>query len=173
MGLEEVKAELLGNMQTELDRISKESEIQKKELDAQLKAEMKQRRKAAEEAFQRELERLSQIRESEAKSEASHLLLERKRKLIADSVKKAKHELGADTLKALLKKAQEEIDVARVLCRKQDIKLLGPKAVPADITGGLIAENEDGTVSLNYTYDEILARAAERHLREIAAALFH
>ncbi|MDO8480494.1 MAG: V-type ATP synthase subunit E family protein [Nanoarchaeota archaeon] len=177
MGLDEVKAELLRSMQVDADKIAQDAEAQAKELDSQLKADLKQRRKAGEESLQRELEHLAIVKDAEARSEVSHVLLERKRKLIAEAVKAAKSRLGSETLKTLLKKTQGEIEVARVLCRKQDVPSLsgmaaGAEMVPAEISGGIIAENKDGTVSINYTYDELLARILDRHLQEIAAALF-
>ncbi|MEK6876839.1 MAG: V-type ATP synthase subunit E family protein, partial [Nanoarchaeota archaeon] len=62
---------------------------------------------------------------------------------------------------------------AKVYCNKNDAKLVkGFKAESSDITGGLIAENADGTVRVDYSFDTMLQNVKENELQKISKILF-
>ena len=42
----------------------------------------------------------------------------------------------------------------------------------ADITGGIIAENKDGSIMVDYSYNEIFDSIEKENMKEIAAKLF-
>ena len=69
--------------------------------------------------------------------------------------------------------AKNDIEVAKIYCNKKDLKVLKDfKAEAADITGGLIAENKEGTVRVDYSFDTMLQNIKENELQSINKVLF-
>ena len=78
-----------------------------------------------------------------------------------------------ECMNKLLDKAKKDIEVAKVYCNKNDAKLVkGFKAEPSDIIGGLIAENADGTVRVDYSFGTMLQNIKENELQKISRILF-
>jgi len=113
------------------------------------------------------------------------MLLEEKRKAIEAVFTSVASSLGSmpdnernEILAKLAAKAAAAIDVQRILCNSRDIQALGklfPNAtVVADkrITGGFIADNSNGSVRSDYTYDTLLAAVREQRLAELSNLLF-
>ena len=73
----------------------------------------------------------------------------------------------------LLEKAKNDIEVEKIYCNKKDLKLLKEfNAEAMDMTGGLIAENKDGTVRVDYSFDTMLQTIKENELQSINKVLF-
>lgn len=73
----------------------------------------------------------------------------------------------------LLEKAKNDIEVAKVYCNKNDASMVkGFKAESAGIIGGIIAENNDGTVRVDYSFDALLQAIKENELQNINQILF-
>ena len=180
MGLEAVKDEIIANARKqeedllaeakkEADRIIKEAEgnvaafREKTEAETKKLAEMINRQEAA--SAELESKKLS----LEAKKEAVEKVFEEARKII-ERLSDRKRE---EHMSKLLDKAKNDIEVAKVYCNKKDAKLVkGLKAEPAGIIGGLIAENADGTVRVDYSFDTILQDIKENELQKISKILF-
>jgi len=173
MGLEELKQEIQDSAKKKVADIKAEIASQIKQSEKQLEKELSERRKQRQAETEAEIERMGSVREAEAKAETSHLVLEKKRVLIQDAIDEAIAGIRKEKayVMDLLKKAQKELEVSKVYCRKEDMKLI-PDAVQADISGGLKAENAEGTVSVDYTYDTLMKSLREKHLQEIAKRLF-
>ena len=105
----------------------------------------------------------------EAKKEAIESVFEEARKRI----EKLSGKQREDCMNRLLEKAKNDIAVAKVYCSKNDARLVeGFKAEPSGINGGLIAENADGTVRVDYSFDTMLQNIKENELQEISKILF-
>jgi V/A-type H+-transporting ATPase subunit E len=83
-------------------------------------------------------------------------------------------------LEALLKKAQNELDDAEyAYCKESDRKLvqkLAPKLKlrdSIDCLGGVIVENSEGTVMINYTYDVLFENVVSNSMAEIYKRVFN
>jgi|GEM_PF-5129901 len=175
MGLEDVKRDILAQATKEAARIGAEADAEISELKAESKEHLKERKRQAKEALDRECTRLRQRREAEDKAAMQEELLAKKRALIDAAVAAAKERLGKEEvkkgyLKQLLAKAQRELPIAKVYARKGS-GLKGITLVPKDIDG-LVAENKDGSISIDYSYDTLLQRIKETSLKEISEVLF-
>ncbi|MBR9699543.1 hypothetical protein GOV09_03760 [Candidatus Woesearchaeota archaeon] len=176
MGLEEIKKDIEQSRDREIAQIETETRNKLQQLEQELKDFVQEKKKHLQNSLEEEKERRMQIKEAESQGEAAHLVLEKKRELIEEAIQEAKKELSKKResyLKSILKKAQRQMKIARVYCNKQDAKFLkGVKATVGDIDGGLISENSDGSVSINYSFDTVVGGIKEKYLQEIAQELF-
>jgi len=112
--------------------------------------------------------------------ESKKLLLEAKKKVVegvfSDAIRKLetlddkKREAYTDRL---LEKAKKDIEIAHVYCNKKDSKLLkGFKLEPISIAGGLIAENKEKTIRVDYSFETILQGIKENEMQNINKVLF-
>ena len=180
MGLEAVKGEILANAKEqeeallaeakkEAERIMKEAEIKIASFREKTEAETKKfiETMKKQETASAELESKKMI--LEAKKDATEIVFEEARKTV-EKLSAKKREAYIDKL---LEKAKNDIEVAKVYCNKNDAKIVkGFKAEPSDILGGLIAENADGTVRVDYSFDTLLQNIKENELQKISKILF-
>lgn len=175
MGLEELKNDIIENNKKEMEKIRRDADIKIKEIEGALKAKIEEKKKAGKLKIKSELQQIEQIKTLEAKSKANQRILDKKRELIELTIREAKEALRKNNevyLKRLLEKTQSQINVERVYCGEEDTKFLKIKTTPKDLGGGIIAENKEGTVSVDYSYDSLLDQIKERHLFDIARLLF-
>lgn len=180
MGLEAVKEEiirsakqqesaLIAEARKEANKITKEAEAKIEELKAKSDAEAK---KAAETAKRQAL--------AAAEMESKKMVLEAKKQVIETVFAEAKKKLDAlDDKKReaytakLIDKAKKELEVAYVYCSKKDAKFdKGFIVEAADIAGGLIAENKDRTIRLDYSFETMLENIKDTELQSINKLLF-
>ena len=178
MGLESIKKDILDNAKKETARIEAETALRIKEIEESSNKRIEEIKAEIGESTKRRLAQITSTKTAEAKENISILLLEKKRVLIDAAISEAKMEIigshNEQLLKKLLAKATKELgDIDKVYCRKEDIPLLNEvKTIPKDIGGGIIAENKDGMIQIDYSYDSILSAVKDKHLQEIAEALF-
>ena len=181
MGLEKVKA----RVKKETDRRVREK-VKAAEAEASEKIKSA-RKKAAEESktFRQSLsEEIEQIKKRETASanlEISKANLDFRKKFtdqVFDSVRERLAKLPdkkrSSHVKALMKKAGREIDVALVRCSPKDRKHAGKdhKAENAEIMGGIIAESENGELRVDYSYETLISDMKETLVPEISKILF-
>lgn len=180
MGLEIVKEEvirtaknqetaLIAEAKKEADRITKEAEKKIEQFKEQSNAETK---KLMEVIKKQEL--------ASAELENKKMFLEAKKQVIDNvfaEVKKNLEKLDAEKaeayIKKLLEKAKNDIEVATVYCNKKDLKFLkdlNPEST--EIISGIIAENKDQTVRVDYSFDTIIQDIKENELQNINKILF-
>ena len=70
-------------------------------------------------------------------------------------IKKLNKEQHKKYLEELKKKAEKQLNVANIYCRKEDIALL-KDAEEKQMIGGLIAENKEKTERIDYRYEVII-----------------
>jgi V/A-type H+-transporting ATPase subunit E len=180
MGLEIVKEEIINNARNQerallADARKEASEITKK---AEKKvAEMKEKNDAE---TKRKVEIIKRQELASAELENKKMLLEAKKQVIEKVLAEARKKidkLGSkerqEYMDKLLEKAKKDIEVAVVYCNKNDIKLVKDiKSEAADIIGGLIAENEDKTIRVDYSFDTMIESIQENELQSINKILF-
>ena len=117
---------------------------------------------------------------TQAKFEAKKKILESKREILQNVLVLAKSELKnlpaskkQQLITMLLNKARSHMETARVYVNESDLKLVqGHSALAAPIIGGVIAENKDGTVRIDYSFDSILEQVFQQSMPEVAEILF-
>jgi len=115
-----------------------------------------------------------------AELENKKILLEAKKQMISSVFSKARDNIEKldlrkkeEFIKKLLEKAEKDIEVAKVYCNKQDVNLVkGYVAEVTDIIGGIIAENKDQTIRVDYSFDSMLQNIEEDELQSINKILF-
>ncbi|MCF7861648.1 hypothetical protein K9M79_05360 [Candidatus Woesearchaeota archaeon] len=117
-----------------------------------------------------------------ADNEAEKLLLMTKRRLIDKAFELAigniKEQNNKDEiLTALLSKARKEIDISVIyLNRANQINpnlVMGIEVREAKIIGGLIAENKDGSIRVDYSYETFMEQIKADCIQQVAGILFN
>ena len=77
-------------------------------------------------------------------------------------------------IKKLLDKAKKEIDLGYVYCNRKDSKFVKDfKAENAEMIGGIIAENKERIIRVDYSFDTLLESIKESELQNINKLLFN
>lgn len=180
MGLESVKEEVIRNAKEqagsmlaearkEAGKIMKEAEVKAEEMKSQSESETK---KLTDTIKRQEL--------ASSELDSRKLVLEAKKQAIDRVIAEARKKLEAlddrkreDYIKRLLDKAKKEIDVAYAYCSRKDLKFVkGAEAVAMEMIGGLIAENREKTIRVNYSFETLLDGIKESELQNINKLLF-
>ena len=180
MGLESVKEEvirnamgnassLLAEARKDAGRIMKEAEAKCEEMRAKNEAETK-----------RAIDTLKKQELASAEIESRKLVLDAKKNAIDNAIADARKKLEAlddkkreQYIKMLLDKSKKEIDVAFVYCNKKDAKFVkGFEIINADLLGGLIGENKEKTIRVDYSFETLLESVMESELQNISKLLF-
>ncbi len=180
MGIEKVREEVLAKAKRQAAQIVAEAN---REAEAIMKSAVdkaeENRKKAVQEA-ERQISEERTRETSAAELEAAKMMLDIKKKLIEDVFEEAQRSLAKTAaqerrshIKRLIEKAKSQIDIHRVLCAEKDANSIeGYKSQPTGITGGIIAENKEGTVRVDYSYEAVMERAKEESLKDVAKTLF-
>ena len=180
MGLEAVKEEIIrsakqqesamiAEARKEANKIVKEAEAKVEELKAKSEAETK---KATEAMKKQAL--------ASGEMESKKMILEARKQVIENVFSEAGKRLEAlddkkkeDLMKKLLEKAKKELEVAYAYCNKKDAKFLKGIGIEASsIIGGLIAENKERTIRVDYSFETLLETIKEKELQSINKLLF-
>ncbi len=180
MTLEEVKKQLLRKARYYAKKIIREREIEKKKIFDKVNEKVGKKKEIIEKDIRDLKETLEKKEISSTELNAAKALLGEKKKQIDEVFEKVKEKLlnqgkseKKNIIDKLLKKSSEEVEVARIYCNEKDKSLVNSgKYVKADILGGLIAENNDKTIRVDYSYDVLLNTIKEEKLSEISKILF-
>ena len=180
MGLEAVREEIIKNAKEqesaliaearkEASRIIKDAEAKVREIEEKNEAEAKKSIEAIKKQALASGEMESKKLQLEAKKQAIEMAFEEAKKSL-ESTDSSKRE---SMTKNLIEKAKKEIDVACVYCSRADAKFLkGIKTENADIAGGIIAENKETTIRVDYSFDTLLESVKEFEMQNISKLLF-
>ncbi|MBI4440506.1 hypothetical protein HY638_06035 [Candidatus Woesearchaeota archaeon] len=177
MGLNEVKEELLEQANRGRDSIIDKARQEALQI-------MEQAKRQSSEAGEIALKRVRKSIEENERREIAAATLESKKRCLAEekrliqevmegsreSLKKMKQR---EVLSKLLARAESELKIGKIFCSSNDAPFFREK-YPAEIRGmigGLIAENEEGSVSIDLSFDTLLETVAEKNSHEIHNAL--
>ena len=180
MGLENVREEVISKARKQASAMVAEA---KKEADAIVSAAEEKalaRRKIILDETEKELADQKAREMASAELDVTKMLLEAKKRIIEavfqdamDSVSKTPPQKRKEHINAIVSRAKKEIEIHRLLCNEKDIKhISGFRVQPLDIAGGVIAENKDGTIRIDYSYEAQLEKIREGTLKDVAKILF-
>ncbi len=185
MGLKEVKEEILHKAQKEAAAILAEAEKERERILKDAEAKAQERKEKAEEATKRLLETVERRELAQAEFDVRKAILDKKKEIIdkvTASVKKSLAELPEKKrevyVHSLIGKAKKEIEVATVFASPKDRQAVQATKGGLDfrpregMLGGIIAQTQDGKVSVDYSYEEILTDIQEKSLQELGKILF-
>lgn len=179
MALEELKQDILQQAKLEAKRLEEETLHELSEKDKHISDEVTRIADSHDKELQRELALAKRTKSAQTTAVAEQMVLDKKAEIIDAAFAEAKKKLknkNKTLLAKLFKQAQKDITVHTVYCAKKDVSHFSGasatvKATPT-IEGGFIAENKDGSISVDYTYDTLLARVKDRNLHNVTEVLF-
>ncbi|MBI2143242.1 hypothetical protein HYU20_02770 [Candidatus Woesearchaeota archaeon] len=183
MGLEKVKEEILEKARKDASEVVDAAKAEAKAIIRNAEKQMQDYQKLVEEEEERTADLMKRREVASAELELQKKLLSAKNELIEGVFGQAGKKLRlrndksreAD-VKALLKAASGEMDVAAVQCNSRDSRFLegsALKVVKSDsMLGGIIAESPDGKLRVDYSYETLLGQARVKVLGDVARKLF-
>ncbi len=180
MGLETVKEEILKNAKVEEEKLVAEARGEAKRIMKKAEKKVEEMRKESEEEIKKKINTIKQQELASAELENKKMLLEAKKGIIEGVFSEAQKRIESmdsrkteSYIKKLLEKIKDDIDAEYVYCSKKDIKLVKEfKAEAAEIIGGLMAENKDKTIKVDYSFDTMLQNIKENELQGVNKTLF-
>jgi vacuolar-type H+-ATPase subunit E/Vma4 len=179
MSLEDVKGDILRKAKSQSDAILKDAHTEEERILAKAKdaaAELKIEKTAS---IKQEVEQMKKKAGAAAELEKRKAILTERKNLIDETFDRANDlltKIPQDEMKkklsALVKKAGNEIDIGIIHCNKRDAGIISGKSKTSTISGGIIAESEDGNVSVDYCFESLLEEIKDKHTEEVSNILF-
>ncbi len=184
MGLEEVKQDIIASAEREAQRLQDEAHAEaaliKKEAEKQIDAY----RISSAEDSKRIAQQLERRECAQAAFDAKKRLLDKKKDIIDRVVSGVAARLDQEPekkrrviLRNLLAKARSDIPLGHISVKRADCSLMRAlvRGIPVrekQMLGGLVAETPDGSISVDYSYDQFLGRARDACIHELHRILF-
>lgn len=180
MGLETVKDEILNSAKSQANAMLAEARKESSRIAAEAEKKTEEIKAKSEAETKRIMDTIKRQEMSSAELESKKMLLEAKKQIVeavfADARKKIESlpdKKREELLKKLLEKAKKDIEIAYVYCSGKDSKFIkGFDVQSADIIGGLIAENSERTIRVDYSFETLLQGIKENELQSISKLLF-
>lgn len=180
MGLEAVKEEILSNAKAQATALIAEARKEANKIMKETEKKIEDMKEKSESETKAVLDTIKRQELASAGLENKKMLLEAKKQIIEGIFFSAKKRLEnlddkkrEEYIKRLLEKTKKDIEVAYISCNQKDIKLLkGLNVEPIDISGGLIAENKENTIRVDYSFETMLQGIKESELQSISKLLF-
>ncbi len=182
MGLDAIVEEIKAKGKAEANKINQETSLEVSKIIADARASAARTRAAKEEAVKKEIDRLKQQELSSANLEVKKAKLNA-RKEILDAVYQDAREmisnLPSDKNQHILKSIIEknESGNSKIYSRSKDranVTQMTKLEFSGEIEsiGGVVMENADGSVVLDFKYDMILKNVSEQTLKQVSDILF-
>ena len=180
MGLEKVKDEVLNNANKEASRIREQADNEARRIVEESEEKINDYRKKVSDETKSIIKTIKNREKASAELELKKLSLEAKKDLIEqvfagvkNKIEKLSQAKRKELIKKLVEKAKNEIDVKLIYCSQKDMRFVeGFDAKEETIFGGIIAENADGSIRVDYSYDSLLQNLREKYLGDVAKILF-
>jgi V/A-type H+/Na+-transporting ATPase subunit E len=181
MGFEDLKEKVLKDAKKEEERILKDAKTQADLLKSQIVKEVSIYEEESDKKVNQKIKMMEVKILASSALEVKKKNLSIKESLIKESFDTAINKIDKKlTLPArkklinnLLKKAEKEIEIGIVFCNAKDKKLIESKKLKEiDILGGVIVENKEGTVRIDYSFETLIDEIKEKNIAEINNILF-
>jgi V/A-type H+/Na+-transporting ATPase subunit E len=182
MGLDQVKQEIQEKAEQEAAAIMREAESEADRIMQEAKEKVAEHKQQAEASTQQVLELLEKRELAAAEFDVKKALLNKKKSMIGNVMEEVKEKLSmlddatrTSNLKKLLARAKKEIDVHYVYANIKDksiVKALKVEYKEQALVGGIITENKERTISVDYSYDQMLQEIQDKSLQNIGEKLF-
>ena len=184
MALDKVVKDIIDSARREAEALIRSAEEEKASILGDAEEKISQMRKAQEKELEETLKRLRRQEISSAELEAKKIVLNKKKEILDRTFEEALSELSAippsdkqRIYRKSIEAAKTTIPSPKVYCPKGDGALLaGVQGLSSieevEMEAGLILENEDGSVRLDYRFRNILEVIWERELKQVSAILF-
>ena len=182
MALEHVKQEIIENAEAEARKILADAKDHaKKEMDAAHRT-LDAFDTELQESLQKELDGLEKKYYASMKLASKKVLLQKQKELVDALFQELREHLAqlpktekTKILASLYDASKKQVSIGKIYCAKQDVplvKTLFSTVEAKEMVGGIIVENKDRTLLLDYSFDSIVALLQENKLQEVTALLF-
>lgn len=185
MTLENVVNEIINNAKQEERKIVQEAEMQARNIIEEQNTAMDEQKKLARENAKKLAKEMEKKQLSAYKLELRKQLMQEKAnalKIVVEKtiarIKKMPSAKRKRLLKKFVERGRKELPNSKFLyANSKDRKLLGNVsglkfAGELNVLGGVVLENADKTVQVDYTFERLLEETKEKNLSEIAKKLF-
>ena len=185
MGLEIVKEEILSSAKSQATALIAEARKEANKIMKEAEKKIEEMKEKSEAETKRILDTIKRQELTSAELENKKILLESKKQVIEGIFGEAKKRLEKlddkkreEYIKKLFEKIRSDIEPEHIYCSKKDIKFLKEFNVepihiePINISGGLMAENKEKTIRVDYGFETILEDIKEKELQSINKILF-
>lgn len=184
MTLENVLSEIQTKGQQDVSAIIQEGKSEA----GRILAEAKEKLKSIEEAKKKETDnKIRQLRiqelsiaELDAKKNILNMqkeMLERLREQVLNKLKDLPEDKNQQYIKTLIERAKTEFPSGKIYCNAKDEKFVKVNSPfkfgrTMDCIGGILVESDDGSINMDFTYENILDEAWKDAMRDISRVLF-
>ncbi|MBL7055006.1 hypothetical protein ISS05_04580 [Candidatus Woesearchaeota archaeon] len=180
MGLETVKDEIIKVAKRKAEEVISEGKKEADKLLHQAEETINQRKEELNAELKKTETAIKNKETAFSELEIKKMFLEGKKKAIGgvfEGVRKKLNTLNSKKreahIKKLLGEAQKELDVKHVYCNARDRGFVeGFDVEETEILGGIIAENEQKELRVDYSYELLLDNIREKHMNRIGNILF-
>lgn len=184
MALDKVANDILENARKEADQRIQEAEKERAKVLQEADQRIEKMRRSEEKELQDGLMRMRRQELSSAELEAKKIVLNKRKDILNRTFKDMLRELSmmgpkekSDLYKKILADGKKAINRPKVFIPKGEADLLAGLRgceclTEIDMSSGLILENEDGSVRLDYRFETILESIWDRDMKNISNILF-
>ena len=180
MGLETVKEEILGNAKEKADSIIGEGRKEAAKLLEEARKKADQMKENSEIEAKKMMDTIKRQEIAAAELESRKTVMESKKQVLQKLFEQVKDKIaGMDDkkrelfLKKLLDRSKNELEIATIYCNRKDSKFFkGINVQNIDIIGGFIAENREGTIRIDNTFEALVDSLRDSEMQEINKTLF-
>lgn len=178
MGLERVKVDIVEKARHQASLTLIEAKKQAKEILASAEQKLADEKETLQKKHAQLIQDIQRQELARTELEAKKAILRSKKEIIDQTFAAAKEEIinsdkMADIIARLLDAAKKELQIEYIYCNKKDtayVKKYKVKETP--ISGGIIAENKEQTIRIDYSFDTLFSELREQYLDEVARTLF-
>src|SRR5659263_25564 len=182
MGLEAIVEEIKAKGKAEASKINQETSLEVSKIIADARASAAKIKAAREEAVKKEIDRIKQQELSSANLEVKKAKLNARKEILDEVYEETKEmisklpaEKNQKILKSIIEKNQS--GNSKIYSRSKDKSIVSKMtklefAGEIDCIGGIVMENADGSVVLDFKYDMILKNVSEQSLKQVSDILF-
>ncbi|MBN1386623.1 hypothetical protein JW968_06670 [Candidatus Woesearchaeota archaeon] len=180
MGLEKVKKDILEKAKKRAQDILKDAEKEAEAIRQKARSDVMDSRRRSKQEVLKVCEIMEKKELSSAEFDSKKDYLDKKKEMIDLVFAEAMAELAAlkgkerkDILQKLIDRAKKKVDIGRIYANKDDLKLIsGFDTEERKIDGGIIVEDREGNVTIDLTFETLLADVQERNIQKMAQSLF-
>ena len=182
MGLQDVKKKIVEEAENQAKLLMSSADAEIKKIESSVKKEVQEYESELKRNAENLLNSAERKEHAGAEFEGKRMLLDAKKaaiEVVMQDVKKRLQKLSLEERKELVEqlmtKAEKEIDVKKVYVGAKDMPTLkgkGITVVEKSMLGGLIAETQDGKISVDFSFEALLEQLQQAHLREMSEVLF-
>ena len=180
MGLEAVKEEILISAKEQSNSLIAEARKEANRVMKETEKKIEEMKEKSDAQTKKIIDIVKRQELASAELENKKILLEAKKQIIESVLAEAKKRIESMDdkkreayMKKLLEKIKNDIEPEYFYCNKKDARFFkGFNVEPVGVIGGLIAENREKTIRVDYSFDTLLEAIDENELQRINQILF-